>query len=169
MSPPPLVCAAALIFDSAGRLFMQRRSATRRLFPNCWDVVGGHVEPGETLEQTLAREIAEETGWQLAGIDHELPRLSWTGDDGRRRVEYDYLVRVTGDLDAPRLEAGRHTEFRWLAQDDLSGLLRREPSAGNELIEQLALLGYAARRATTASGSGPESGPRWPGPRWRGP
>lgn len=52
----------ALIADSADRVFVQKRSTNRRLFPGCWDIAGGHVEPGEMLEQALAREIREETG-----------------------------------------------------------------------------------------------------------
>ncbi|WP_324612833.1 NUDIX domain-containing protein [Streptomyces specialis] len=31
-------------------------------FPDCWDLVGGHVEPGESPLGCLVREVAEETG-----------------------------------------------------------------------------------------------------------
>jgi 8-oxo-dGTP pyrophosphatase MutT (NUDIX family) len=44
---------SAVIQDSAGRVFVQRRSNDRRLFPGCWDLVGGHVEPGEDLWRRL--------------------------------------------------------------------------------------------------------------------
>jgi 8-oxo-dGTP pyrophosphatase MutT (NUDIX family) len=98
-----LRCAAALIFDGAGRIFVQRRSPGRRLFPGAWDVVGGHLEPGETTLDALRREIEEETGWRLATILAELGPVTYTGDDGLTRVEEDFLVRVEGDLDRPRL------------------------------------------------------------------
>ena len=58
----------ALILNPGGRVFVQKRSPARRLFPGCWDLVGGHVEPGETLYQALAREIQEETVWTLSRI-----------------------------------------------------------------------------------------------------
>jgi 8-oxo-dGTP diphosphatase len=30
------------------------------MYPNHWDLIGGHCEQGETPEQTLLRELAEE-------------------------------------------------------------------------------------------------------------
>lgn len=57
-----------LIVNDQGQVFAQKRNEERSLFPGCWDIVGGHVEAGETLHQALAREIEEETGWQLVRI-----------------------------------------------------------------------------------------------------
>ncbi|MEU3457141.1 hypothetical protein ABZ671_26585 [Micromonospora sp. NPDC006766] len=39
MPTEPLRCAGALIVDDGGRLFFQRRSPERPLFPSCSDVV----------------------------------------------------------------------------------------------------------------------------------
>ena len=52
---------AALIIQSQ-KILLGQRAATRRFYPNVWDVFGGHVEPGEGLEQTLVRELQEELG-----------------------------------------------------------------------------------------------------------
>src|SRR2546429_7367426 len=108
MRSAPLAVVGALIFDAQDRLLIQRRSAQRALFPNCWDIVGGHVEPGETPEQALHREVAEETGWRVARVVTELPSLTWRGDDGPGRAQDDYLGTLGGDLTPPRPEAGEH-------------------------------------------------------------
>jgi RimJ/RimL family protein N-acetyltransferase len=112
-------CVGALIRDDRHRVYAQRRSPHRRLFPGIWDFVGGHVEPGEAPEQALAREIAEETGWRLRRIEAVIADWEWEYD-GRVRRELDYLVEVDGDLSAPRLEEGRHDAYDWVGADNLA-------------------------------------------------
>ena len=52
---------AALIIDSQ-RILLGQRSADREFYPGVWDVFGGHVEPGESQDGTLVRELQEELG-----------------------------------------------------------------------------------------------------------
>jgi 8-oxo-dGTP diphosphatase len=139
----PLRCVGALIVDDEGRLFFQRRSPHRRLFPNAWDIVGGHVEPGEQDEDTLRREVAEETGWTVSIVLGTVGEYAYTGDDGVDRVEIDFLVRVDGDLSRPRLEVGKHTEFRWLAEPELA-VLDENPAVDDGLIRRIAEDAFAA-------------------------
>ena len=51
----------ALIIQSQ-MVLLGLRAVTREYYPNVWDMFGGHVEPGEGREQTLARELEEELG-----------------------------------------------------------------------------------------------------------
>ena len=52
------VVAAALI-DGEGRVLLQRRPPGKQM-ADLWEFPGGKVEPGETPEAALARELAEE-------------------------------------------------------------------------------------------------------------
>ncbi|ANP51636.1 8-oxo-dGTP pyrophosphatase MutT (NUDIX family) [Streptomyces griseochromogenes] len=127
----------AVILNQHGRAFAQKRSPDRRLFPDCWDIVGGHVEPGESLLDALAREVAEETGWRLCRVRRLLGVATWTGDDGNgTRHEADYLVEVEGDLDHPALEWSKHTAYDWFGPDDLSRL-KENRAPGEYLIHDL--------------------------------
>ncbi|WP_028648877.1 NUDIX domain-containing protein [Nocardiopsis sp. CNT312] len=137
--------AGAVIADPRGRVFAQRRSPTRKVFPHCWDIVGGHVEPGETMLQGLAREIEEETGWRLAAVLAELFSLDWDPGDGVTRREIDYLVRVEGDLSAPRLEPDKHTDFLWV-DDDTVDVLRDDRDPGDCFITDVVRKGLDAAR-----------------------
>ena len=52
------------IVDRQGNIYLQRRSANKRLLPLYWDTaVGGHVSYGEMMEESLFREAAEELGF----------------------------------------------------------------------------------------------------------
>ena len=114
-------CVGALIRDR-GRVFVQRRSSTRRVLPGIWDIVGGHIGVGETLEEALAREIKEETGWDLRHVGAQIADWEWE-HDGVVHRELDYLVEVRGDLAAPQLEAGKHDAYAWVGVDNLELLM----------------------------------------------
>ena len=44
------------------KYLITRRSKTSKYMPLKWDIPGGIVEPGETLEGAICREVSEETG-----------------------------------------------------------------------------------------------------------
>jgi len=51
------------IINRKGEIYIQKRSASKKLFPNVWDTaVGGHVSYGEHIEEALYREASEELG-----------------------------------------------------------------------------------------------------------
>ncbi len=55
-----------LVLDKDGRILLQKRSMSKDVAPGRWDTsVGGHVDPGEQLEEAAAREMREELGVDL--------------------------------------------------------------------------------------------------------
>lgn len=117
----------AVITDGAGRVFVQRRSPDRALFPGAWDMVGGHAEPGEDALDALRREVREETGWELSALGPVVELIDWEAGGVARR-EVDVVVTVRGDLRAPALEAGKHDAWRWLSRGETALLDEgREP------------------------------------------
>lgn len=115
-------CVGALIRNPDNQVYVHHRTANRRLLPDTWDIVGGHVEAGELPRQALARELEEETGWRLRRVEAVLADWQWQVDGVVRR-EVDYLVEVDGDLAAPRLEQGKHDASAWVGPVDLDLLM----------------------------------------------
>jgi 8-oxo-dGTP diphosphatase len=67
-------------------------------FKGYWALPGGRAEPGETVEQTIVREVKEETGLDIAVVS-KIGDYHEQGVQGG--VEYDYypacfLVRIVG-------------------------------------------------------------------------
>jgi 8-oxo-dGTP diphosphatase len=56
-----IVCCAGLLHKD-GQVLLGLRAKSRISFPNVWDLLGGRQEDGESLEQTLVRELQEEVG-----------------------------------------------------------------------------------------------------------
>lgn len=51
------------VFNSAGQIFLQKRSMNKDVFPGRWDTaVGGHIADAETPAEALKREASEEIG-----------------------------------------------------------------------------------------------------------
>ena len=52
-----------LVFDAAGRTFLQKRSMAKDMSPGCWDAAcSGHLDSGEGYDVAAARELGEEIG-----------------------------------------------------------------------------------------------------------
>lgn len=135
----------AVIANPRGELYFHRRTWERKLFPGCWDVVGGHVESGETVLKALGREIEEETGWTLKRVVALIYELDWSAEvpgGTALKHEFDFVVEVEGDLEHPRLEAGKHDQFAWVSRDTLD-VLRENRQPDDAFILDLAEKGFA--------------------------
>lgn len=66
-----------IVFDRAGRLYLQKRSALKDTAPGLWDTsVGGHVQPGEEISAAARREFREEMGAE-PGLFHPAYQYEW--------------------------------------------------------------------------------------------
>ena len=59
-----MIQVTAAIMDRGGRILIAQRKPTGKL-PNKWEFPGGKVEDGETTEECLKREMAEEFGIEV--------------------------------------------------------------------------------------------------------
>jgi len=121
---------ACVVVRPDGRVFAQRRSPSRKTFPGCWDLVGGHVEVGEEPRDALVRELLEETGWCLASLLGFVRTVDWETQGTHGPVlkrEFVVAVTVEGPWDSPQLETGKVTEGRWFGPEDAEALNEHRP------------------------------------------
>ena len=67
---PPLrkpftISPRALIRSAEGRYLFVRRSGLARHFAGAWEPPGGKMDAGEAVDETIEREVAEETGVRI--------------------------------------------------------------------------------------------------------
>lgn len=118
-----------VIFDSEGRLLIQRRHASKQTYPRYWDVsVAGHVEesdylggPDERLDEVYAMVAAREVQEEL-GVS---PALGFVGAFGPEPgVHYEQIHLFRGVSDGPfTLQADEVEEHRFLAPADYQAFL----------------------------------------------
>ncbi len=91
----PVDVAVGVLIDRAGNFLLTSRPAGK-VYAGYWEFPGGKLEPGETVEQALKRELHEELGiqigaalpWKIEGVDYEHARvrlhfckvLDWQGE-----------------------------------------------------------------------------------------
>ncbi|MCQ2266733.1 MAG: NUDIX domain-containing protein [Bacteroidaceae bacterium] len=111
------------VFDSAGRLYLQKRSMRKDIAPGLWDTsVGGHVDYGETLLQAVLREAREEVGLQLTGEEESFrPLFQYVWQSSRER-ELVTAFAVTTDVE-PTPDHDEVDEGRFFALEDIRELL----------------------------------------------
>ena len=105
----------AIIVNADGLVFAAQRSATMSL-PLKWEFPGGKIEPGETAEACLIREIKEELHVDveivasLPANTHQYPNVTIQ------------LIPFVCRIISGQILLKEHLDFRWLPKDELLAL-----------------------------------------------
>ena len=120
------ISIAALVRD--GLVLMVHRHPSRQFYPDCWDLVGGHVEPGELPHQAVSRECFEELGVQ---VHNPLP-IPMANSDPTLDVHAFLVTRWEGDpVNAAPEE---HDDLRWFRPSDLTNLKIADPASLSSIL-----------------------------------
>jgi ADP-ribose pyrophosphatase YjhB (NUDIX family) len=123
----PMVGVGGVVIHKGRALLIRRGSAPLK---GEWSIPGGLLEVGETLEQGVVRELAEETGLDVQVIElievferifPAPPNADGTpGDPSRPQYHFvilDYLCEIRGGTIAAASDA---LEFAWAREEDLA-------------------------------------------------
>jgi mutator protein MutT len=109
----------AVVVRSDGRVLLVRRGHAPRL--GAWTIPGGKVEPGESLEDAVVRELREETG-----IDVRVERFLETYELGDPTGAHAFTIHehlcAPVDEDTPLSPGDDAADARWARVDELAAL-----------------------------------------------
>lgn len=105
---------AAIIHDSEGRIFATQRGYGD--YKDWWEFPGGKIEPGETPEEALMREIWEELETRIV-VERFVETVEWDYPQFHLTM-HCYLCLVKSG----HLELKEHKAAKWLAADELESV-----------------------------------------------
>jgi len=113
-----------LVFDSAGRVFLQKRSMRKDMSPGLWDSsCSGHLDAGEGYDAAAVRELGEELGLRSAPRPERTRRIEACAETG---WEFCWVYRLRHDgpfvLHPEEIERGE-----WLAPDEVTRRIAARP------------------------------------------
>ena len=111
------VVAKALVRNSEGLYLVLYRGNTHPLFPGHTDFPGGEVEPKETPEAAVMREIQEETGLL---VDSKKLKKLFT-KQYRQTTHILFEAKLT-EPDAKVALSWEHEDYRWITPEELKSL-----------------------------------------------
>ena len=114
------------------KLLLGHRDPRRRSYPNVWDVIGGHIEAGETPAGAACREANEELGVRVSPPD--LRYLTTLVDEDFELVMFTARTWAgTPVNNAPE----EHTKIEWFAEHQLGELNLAHPLLVEPMKEAL--------------------------------
>ena len=106
---PFILVAKALVRDREGRYLFIRRSAASKHFGGYWEMPGGKMDPGEGIDQTLEREVFEETGLRVRD-----PHVFGASEGDTPEARFiQVIMEVSAEPGTVTLSA-EHDEFTWV-------------------------------------------------------
>jgi 8-oxo-dGTP diphosphatase len=88
-------------------------------FPDHWDLIGGHVEEGETPEQALVREVKEELDIDLKEYTFYKKYECLTGD-AYENIKYIYAGKINIPIEEITLLEGVRPQY--FTKDEIPGV-----------------------------------------------
>jgi 8-oxo-dGTP diphosphatase len=104
-----------------GQVLIVRRSESDSHEPNMWEMPGGKIDPGQPPEESLRREIFEETG---LGVEEILPNMllveSFVLQEGKYAGSlYVSVVCVAKVIEGDVVLSNEHSEYKWVQFSEL--------------------------------------------------
>lgn len=130
--------ALALLVRDGSALLVHRQPA-RRWYADCWDLAGGHVDPGEEPIQAVVRECREELGVLV----HDPSPMPLAHDDPTLDI-HAYLV-TRWDGEPVNAAPDEHDDLRWFRAGDLAEVTLAHPASLASIIDAVERAGGDAR------------------------
>ena len=119
-----------IINKDHSQTLLQKRSSTKSLYPNMWDIaVGGHIKAGESPLNAASRELEEELGLNINQYEVEeagkIQEVLNNGGVYSREVVTIYIIYADIDLDNISLQTDEVSKVGWFTKEKLNQIIEK--------------------------------------------
>ena len=113
------------IMNDKKELLLQKRSATKKSHPNCWDISGaGHIRAGESVTVGAIRELKEELGIEVNEKDLQyIATIKSTKNPKNMEFGYVYLLRCNKKIEEYIFEDEEVSEVKYVYYEELEKMV----------------------------------------------
>jgi len=112
-----------VIRNPSGEIFICKKPADRGIFPGQWAIPGGGIGTNETAQQSLIREITEETGLNITNIKplffYELQTTKYHPTETKQDLQLTVLVYSANSNSDKVILDHEHEEYAWIKPANL--------------------------------------------------
>lgn len=134
-----VITAIAFLTNNAGKLLVAKRADESKFMPGIWELPGGHIEFGESIEDGLKREIMEEFDFDIS-VGSPFASFSYINKNSSKQTFEIALYAKLLEEKKATLNPREHSDYRWIDQNDCDKYL-----AGNKEEHKIAKEGFASK------------------------
>jgi len=115
-----------VVKNDKDKVLLQKRSSTKDLYPDCWDLsVGGHVNFGKSYIETAVQELKEELGIKASAkelnfIGEVLVKLPASNEFFH---VFEYTLKPTDKI---QLEADEVSNTKWMSINEIKESMQQQ-------------------------------------------
>lgn len=116
------------VINNKNELLLQKRSATKKSHPNCWDISGaGHIRAGESVIEGAIRELKEELGVEATEKDlNYIATIKSTKNLKNMEFGYVYLLKCNKKLQDYIFEDEEVSEVKYIYYKELEKMVENK-------------------------------------------
>ena len=109
------------IINDKNELLLQKRSASKKTHPNCWDISGaGHIKAGESVVDGAIRELKEELGVEVEEKDLQyIVTIKSTKNPKNMEFQYVYLLNCNKEIEEYIFEDNEVSEVKYVTIEEM--------------------------------------------------
>ncbi len=123
---------AVWIMNEKGEILLQKRAANKRQEPNKWAICAGHIEAGESIEDSIIREMEEELGIKVNINQLEFLKIYKKQNDipnnniKNYNFQYMYFLKTNWNIEDYKIQLEELSEIKYVPFTEFEDIVKNK-------------------------------------------